>query len=106
MQQGRYAAKVVRARLRGRARRRRSATATRATSRRSAAAPRSPTSKGCKLSGFVAWLTWLVVHLWYLVGFQNRLLVFIRWTFSFVTHGRGARLITGPPLKGDRPPSD
>jgi NADH dehydrogenase len=50
--------------------------------------------KGLRLSGFIAWATWLVVHLWYLVGFQNRLLVFIRWSISFATHGRGARLIT------------
>src|SRR5262249_8774443 len=50
--------------------------------------------KGLKLSGFVAWVTWLTVHLWYLVGFQNRLLVIIRWSISFVTHGRGARRIT------------
>jgi NADH dehydrogenase len=34
-----------------------------------------------------------VVHLFYLIGFQNRLLVVTRWTFSFVTRGRGARLI-------------
>jgi NADH:quinone reductase (non-electrogenic) len=39
-------------------------------------------------------VTWLTIHLWYLIGFQNRLLVFIRWAFSFVTRGRGARLIT------------
>jgi NADH dehydrogenase len=52
--------------------------------------------KGLRLHGFIAWITWLVVHLWYLVGFQNRLLVVIRWSFSFVTHGRGARLITIP----------
>ncbi|HWF31198.1 MAG TPA: FAD-dependent oxidoreductase, partial [Solirubrobacteraceae bacterium] len=51
--------------------------------------------KGIHLSGAVAWVTWLAVHLWYLVGFQNRLLVFTRWAFSFVTHGRGARLISG-----------
>ena len=51
--------------------------------------------KRLRLSGFPAWLTWLVVHLWYLVGFENRILVFIRWWFSFITHGRGARLITG-----------
>jgi NADH dehydrogenase len=51
--------------------------------------------KGIHLSGGVAWVTWLAVHLWYLVGFQNRLLVFTRWAFSFVTHGRGARLIAG-----------
>jgi NADH dehydrogenase len=50
--------------------------------------------KGLHLSGPLAWLTWLAVHLWYLVGFQNRLLVFTRWAFSFLTHGRGARLIT------------
>jgi NADH dehydrogenase len=49
--------------------------------------------KGLKLSGFVAWATWLLVHLWYLIGFQNRLLVLIHWAFSFFTHGRGARLI-------------
>ncbi len=49
-----------------------------------------------KLSGFPAWLTWLLVHLWYLIGFQNRLLVLIRWSVSFVSRGRGARLIAGP----------
>ncbi|HEY7620235.1 MAG TPA: NAD(P)/FAD-dependent oxidoreductase [Solirubrobacteraceae bacterium] len=49
--------------------------------------------KGVHLSGFIAWWTWLVVHLFYLIGFQNRLLVVIRWSFSFFTHGRGARLI-------------
>jgi NADH:ubiquinone reductase (H+-translocating) len=49
--------------------------------------------KGVHLSGVLAWATWLVVHLWYLIGFQNRLLVVIRWAVSFFTHGRGARLI-------------
>jgi NADH dehydrogenase len=51
--------------------------------------------KGLQLSGLLAWLTWLFVHLFYLIGLQNRLLVFIRWTWSFVTHGRGSRLISG-----------
>jgi NADH:ubiquinone reductase (H+-translocating) len=92
MQQGRYAAKAVRARLDGR--------------------PLSPFhyfDKGnlatigraravadlhfLRLSGFPAWLTWLFVHLFYLIGFQNRLLVFVRWSFSFLTRGRGARVI-------------
>jgi NADH:ubiquinone reductase (H+-translocating) len=50
--------------------------------------------KGLRLSGPLAWVTWLAVHLWYLVGFQNRLLVFTRWSFSFFAHGRGSRLIT------------
>jgi NADH dehydrogenase len=49
--------------------------------------------KGVHLSGLLAWVTWLVVHLWYLIGFQNRLLVVIRWAVSFFSHGRGARLI-------------
>ena len=46
-------------------------------------------------SGLLAWLLWLFVHLMYLVGFQNRLIVFIRWGFSYLTYNRGARLITG-----------
>ncbi len=45
------------------------------------------------MSAFLAWAAWLAVHLWYLIGFQNRLLVIIRWSFSFFTHGRGSRLI-------------
>ena len=49
--------------------------------------------KGLRLSGFPAWVTWLVVHLFFLIGFQNRVLVVLRWTVSFLTHGRGARLI-------------
>ena len=53
-------------------------------------------------SGFVAWAIWLLVHLVYLIGFQNRLLVFLRWTISFLTRGRGARLITAAPA-ADRP---
>jgi NADH:ubiquinone reductase (H+-translocating) len=59
--------------------------------------------KGLKLSGFLAWVTWLVVHLWYLVGFQNRLLVIVRWSFSFVTHGRGSRLVTNLPAQVREP---
>jgi NADH dehydrogenase len=49
--------------------------------------------KGLHLSGFPAWALWLTVHLFYLTGFQNRLLVVLRWTISFLTRGRGARLI-------------
>jgi len=47
-----------------------------------------------RFSGLFAWLTWLFVHLMYLVGFQNRLLVLIKWVFDYVTRNRGARLIT------------
>jgi NADH dehydrogenase len=95
MQQGRHAAKVIRARLNGRDAgpfryRDKGNLATIGRARAVADV------KGLRLSGFLAWFTWLVVHLWYLIGFENRLLVFIRWSISFFTHGRGARLITQP----------
>jgi NADH dehydrogenase len=93
IQQGRYVAKTIAARLAGRD-----------------AKPFHYLDKGnlatigraravadlhiIRLSGFPAWVTWLVVHLYYLIGFQNRLLVLMRWLFSFVSRGRGARLIT------------
>jgi NADH:ubiquinone reductase (H+-translocating) len=47
-----------------------------------------------RLSGPFAWVTWLVVHLWYLIGFQNRLVVLVRWGFALFTRSRGSRLIT------------
>jgi NADH dehydrogenase len=49
-------------------------------------------------SGFVAWGLWLGIHIVYLIGFANRLVVLVRWAWSFLTHGRGSRLITGSPL--------
>jgi NADH dehydrogenase len=49
--------------------------------------------KGLHFSGFLAWALWLAVHLTYLIGFQNRLIVLTRWTFSYFTRGRNARLI-------------
>ncbi len=48
-----------------------------------------------KFSGFLAWLLWLLVHLLFLVGFRNRLLVMIQWAYLYLTWQRGARLITG-----------
>ncbi len=51
---------------------------------------------GFHLSGLVAWLVWLFIHLMYIVEFQNRVLVFVQWGFEFLTFSRGARLITGP----------
>ncbi|HEY4427531.1 MAG TPA: NAD(P)/FAD-dependent oxidoreductase [Solirubrobacteraceae bacterium] len=102
MQEGRYAAKVTRARLRGAqsAPFRYRDKGNLATIGRAAAVA---DIKGLRLSGFIAWVTWLLVHLWYLVGFQNRIVVFIRWMFSFAAHGRGARLITEEmaPVFGD-----
>jgi NADH dehydrogenase len=58
------------------------------------------------ISGFVAWLSWLFVHIFFLIGFRNRLLVFIQWAWSYVTYERGARLITGrTDLPGWIPPA-
>jgi NADH dehydrogenase len=51
--------------------------------------------RGVKLSGFLAWALWLGIHIAYLIGFQNRLIVLTRWTFSYFTRGRGARVIHG-----------
>ncbi len=48
--------------------------------------------------GLTAWLLWLLIHIAYLIGFANRIVVVTRWAFSFLTHGRGTRLITGGPL--------
>jgi NADH dehydrogenase len=49
-----------------------------------------------RLSGLVAWLAWLLVHIMFLIGFRNRLLVLFEWAWAYVTWHRGARLITGP----------
>lgn len=48
-----------------------------------------------RMSGFPAWLAWLFVHIWYLIGFRNRLVVLFDWFWAYVTYKRGARLITG-----------
>jgi NADH dehydrogenase len=47
------------------------------------------------LSGYLAWLSWLFVHVFFLIGFKNRLLVLLEWAWSYITFHRGARLITG-----------
>ena len=51
---------------------------------------------GIHISGFPAWLVWLFIHLIYIVEFKSRVLVFIQWGFEYFTFSRGARLITGP----------
>jgi len=95
IQQGQYAARLIQARLRGEklapfhyfdkgnlA----------VIGRASAVAQIGP----LHLSGLIAWLTWLFVHLMSLVEFSNRVLVFVQWGFFYITFNRGARLITGP----------
>ena len=59
--------------------------------------------------GFFAWALWLLIHITYLIGFANRIVVVTRWSWSFFTHGRGSRLITGdpllPPIEEPEPPA-
>ena len=104
IQEGRYAARAIRLRLAGR-------TAPRfgyrdrgslATIGRKAAVAQT---RRARLSGLPAWLAWLLVHLCFLMGWQNRFIVLIRWTVSFITHGRGARMSTGagPPSAAAQP---
>jgi NADH:quinone reductase (non-electrogenic) len=97
MQQGRYVARLIRARAEG----------------RSVTPPFHYFNKGnlatvgrnkavaefgrLHIAGFLAWLTWVFVHLMYLVEFENRLLVLTEWVYNYVTRNRGARLITKGP---------
>jgi NADH dehydrogenase len=110
MQQGRHAGRAVRARLAGREPqpfRYRDKGSLATIGRMAAVAD----IKGVRFAGLPAWLTWLFVHLMYLNGLQNQLIVFIRWVLSFVTRGRAQRLITGE-VGGDpwepspEPPAD
>lgn len=50
-----------------------------------------------RFAGFPAWLSWLAIHIFYLIGFRNRLLVLVTWAWSYVSFRRGARIITGQP---------
>ena len=93
MQQGRYVAQAIAARLRGKT-----------------VGPFRYFNKGnlatigrnravadfgkVRFSGFLAWFLWVFVHLMYLVEFENRLLVFVEWVYNYLTRNRGARLIT------------
>jgi NADH dehydrogenase len=95
MQGGAYAAKVIRARLEG----------------KQAPPPFHYFNKGemavigraaavanifgVHVSGLLAWLMWLFIHLIYIVEFQSRIMVFVQWGFEYLTFSRGARLITG-----------
>jgi NADH dehydrogenase len=105
MQQGRYAARLVRRRLAGRGTRpfRYFNKGDMATIGRARAVVNLPGR--IRLGGPLAWVFWLGLHLYFLIGFENRLLVLMRWAFSFVTRGRGARLITGgAAMSGATPP--
>ncbi len=50
---------------------------------------------GIRLSGMTAWLIWSLAHVWFLIGFRNRIVVALDWAWAYATFDRGARLITG-----------
>ncbi|MGB7846676.1 MAG: NAD(P)/FAD-dependent oxidoreductase, partial [Candidatus Acidiferrum sp.] len=95
IQEGRYAAKVILARLTGKPKLppfRYFNKGDMAVIGRAAAVANI---FGLHISGFLAWVTWLFIHLMYIVQFQSRVQVFIQWGFEYLTFSRGARLITG-----------
>ena len=93
IQQGRFVARTIRRRLDGRAakRFRYLDKGTMATIGRDAAVAELPL--GLKVRGRLAWVAWLFLHLMYLVGFRNRVNVFVNWSYNYLTWDRGARLI-------------
>lgn len=104
MQQGRYAADLIRARLQGKGPlpafhyRDKGNLAT--IGRHAAVADLG----FVRFSGYFAWLAWLFIHILYLVQFQNRLLVLLQWTWNYLTRNRSARLITGEAARPTQPP--
>ena len=102
MQQGRYVGRTIRARIEGREHQR----------------PFKYFNKGnlatigrsfaiadfgfARVSGFIAWVLWLGVHILYLIGFRNRLLVMVQWAWAYFTYEHGARIIT-PQMREPRP---
>jgi len=94
-QEGRYVAKLIAARVMGaptaRPFRYRDQGAL-ATIGRSSAIADLPF---IKLTGWLAWVLWGIVHIYFLIGFRNRLSVFVNWAWAWLTYARGARLITG-----------
>jgi len=102
MQQGRHVAKMIESDVEGRQRepfayRDKGTMATIGRSRAVAEIGR------LKFTGFVAWILWLGVHLFYLVGFKNRVSVLLNWIWQYAVYRRGARLITKPWSKHEMP---
>jgi NADH:ubiquinone reductase (H+-translocating) len=93
-QAGKYVARVIAARLRGRPTRpfRYLNLGNLATIGRTAAVA---DFGWIRLTGWIAWLLWVVVHIYFLIGFRNRLVVALDWLWAYLTFHRGARLITG-----------
>ena len=102
MQQGRFAARAIRGDLRGVPRgafvyRDRGQMATIGRSRAICDTGR------LRFGGFAAWVFWLCVHIYFLVGFKNRLFVVLQWAWAYLSYGRGARLIVSPDWRRREP---
>jgi NADH dehydrogenase len=98
MQMGRYAADLIGSRLRGAAMpgfHYRDKGSLAVIGRNSAVADIGP----FRFSGILAWLAWLLIHLLYIVEFENRLLIALQWAYAYFTFSRGNRLITGGPSR-------
>lgn len=95
MQQARYVAKIVKREISSKSTERKRFKyfdkGTMATIGRSRAIAQA---RGIKMSGFIAWLAWLFIHVFYLIGFRSRIVVLFTWAWSYVSYKRGARLIT------------
>jgi NADH dehydrogenase len=112
MQQGAYAAKLIRKRLSGEVQQGATVRPFHYFDKGTLAVIGRAAAVGeigpLRISGLLAWLVWLLIHLMYLVEFSNRILVFIHWGFLYLTFNRGARLITGsdtlPPLPQETRP--
>lgn len=92
IQMGKYVAKAIRARIAGRAAapfRYRDKGALATIGRSAAVADLGP----LHFSGWPAWVAWLAIHIYFLIGFENRLLVMIQWSLNYITRNRSARLI-------------
>lgn len=100
-QQGEYVARLIAARLRGKALKpfRYADYGAMATVGRKAAIA---DFRGLRLKGFIGWLTWSAAHVYFLIGFRNRIAVAMDWFWSYLTFERGARLITGDVTPAER----
>ena len=99
MQQGRYVAKLIINELKGKERKKfhyndKGQMATIGKSKAVAM------FRGFEFKGFIAWMAWLVVHIYYLIGFKNRIFVILQWAWMYTTSRRGARLIVDKEWKG------
>ncbi|MBD1843365.1 NAD(P)/FAD-dependent oxidoreductase [Cyanobacteria bacterium FACHB-63] len=93
MQEGKYVARLIQARLQGRSL---SAFSYKEFGSLAVIGQNAAVANlgGIHLSGFIAWFIWIVAHIYFLIEFNNKLVVMIHWTWSYITRGRGARLIT------------